>query len=52
MIRINLLPVKELKAEVGRRRELTVGILCLGVTLAVIAAVYITQYSRVSALEN
>jgi type IV pilus assembly protein PilN len=52
MIRINLLPVKELKAEVGRRRELTIGVICLGATLAVIAAVYVVQYGRVSMLES
>jgi type IV pilus assembly protein PilN len=52
MIRINLLPVKEIKAEVSRRRELTLGALCLGLTLVTIAAVYVVQYGRVSALEN
>ena len=52
MIRINLLPVKEIKAEVGRRRELTLGALCLGVTVAAIAGLYAVQYGRVSALEN
>jgi type IV pilus assembly protein PilN len=52
MIRINLLPVKEIKAEVSRRRELTLGALCLGATLAVIAGLYVVQYGRVSALEN
>jgi type IV pilus assembly protein PilN len=52
MIRINLLPVKEIKAEVSRRRELTLGTLCLGLTLITIAGMYIIQYSRISALEN
>ena len=52
MIRINLLPVKEIKAEVSRRRELTLGAVCLGVTLAVIAGLYVVQYGRVSGLEN
>jgi type IV pilus assembly protein PilN len=52
MIRINLLPVKEIKAEVSRRRELTLGALCLGATIAVIAGLYVVQYGRVSALEN
>jgi type IV pilus assembly protein PilN len=52
MIRINLLPVKEIKAEVGRRREITLGALCLGATLAVIVAVYVVQFGRVSALER
>jgi type IV pilus assembly protein PilN len=52
MIRINLLPVKEIKAEVGRRREITLGVLCLGVTLAVIVGVYVVQFGRVSVLER
>src|SRR5512145_510192 len=52
MIRINLLPVREIKAEVSRRRELTLGALCLSLTLVTIAAVYLVQYGRVSALEN
>jgi type IV pilus assembly protein PilN len=52
MIRINLLPVKEIKAEVSRRRELTVGALCLGLTLAGIAGAYIVQYRRIAGLEN
>jgi hypothetical protein len=30
MIRINLLPIKELKAAVNRRRELTIGVSVLG----------------------
>jgi type IV pilus assembly protein PilN len=52
MIRINLLPVKEIKAEVSRRRELTLGALCLGLTLLTVAGVYILQYSRIASLEN
>lgn len=52
MIRINLLPVKEIKAEVSRRRELTLGGLCLGLSLITIAGTYVVQYSRMAALEN
>jgi len=52
MIRINLLPVKEIKAEVGRRREITVGVLCLGAILAVVLGLYVVQFGRVSALER
>ncbi len=52
MIRINLLPVKQIKAEVSRRRELTLGAMCLGATIAVIAAVYVVQYGRVMSLEG
>jgi type IV pilus assembly protein PilN len=52
MIRINLLPVKQIKAEVSRRRELTVGALCVGLTLVSVAGLYVVQYSRVSVLEK
>ena len=52
MIRINLLPVKELKAEVSRRREVTFGGLCLGLALAAMAGLYVVQYSRISSLQN
>jgi type IV pilus assembly protein PilN len=52
MIRINLLPVKELKAEVSRRREVMIGVLCVTVTLALIAGVYLYQFHRTSVLEQ
>jgi type IV pilus assembly protein PilN len=52
MIRINLLPVKQLKAEVGRRRELILSGLCLGLSLLAVAGMYIVQYSRQAALEK
>jgi type IV pilus assembly protein PilN len=52
MIRINLLPVREIKAEVSRRRELTLGALGLGATLTVIAGVYLVQHGRVVFLEK
>jgi type IV pilus assembly protein PilN len=52
MIRINLLPVKELKAEVSRRREMILGGLCLGVTLTAILGLYVVQYSRINSLQN
>jgi type IV pilus assembly protein PilN len=50
MIRINLLPVKELKAEVSRRRELTIGGTALGVTLIVFGGLYVQQSYRISKL--
>lgn len=50
MIRINLLPVKALKAEVGRRRELTIGGLVLGLVLTVFLALYLYQSYRLSNL--
>jgi type IV pilus assembly protein PilN len=52
MIRINLLPVRELKAEVGRRQDLVIAGVCLGLTLVCVLAVYLFQYFRVSSLEK
>jgi type IV pilus assembly protein PilN len=52
MIRINLLPVKELKAEVSRRRELMIGAVCIAATVASILGVYFYQLHRTSVLEK
>ena len=52
MIRINLLPVKELKAEVSRRREVMIGALCLAATIVLIICVYLYQFHRTSVLEQ
>lgn len=52
MIRINLLPIKELKAEVVRRRELTIGGISLAFTGVLILGVYLYQWRQGSALEN
>jgi type IV pilus assembly protein PilN len=52
MIRINLLPVKELKAEVGRRREVMIASVSLVVTVASILGVYFYQLNRTSTLEK
>ncbi|MDH3444545.1 MAG: PilN domain-containing protein [Deltaproteobacteria bacterium] len=52
MIRINLLPVKQINAEVSRRRDITLGALCLAATVGVIAVVYVVQFGRVSLLES
>ena len=52
MIRINLLPVKELKAEEVRRRELTIGSSSLAVTIALILTVYGYQWRQASGLET
>lgn len=52
MIRINLLPVKELKAEVGRRREVVIATVSLVVTVAAILGVYLYQLNRASILEK
>ncbi len=52
MIRINLLPVKERKAEVSRRRELTLGGVVLGFTVLVLAGLYVYQLYRLSTLNS
>jgi type IV pilus assembly protein PilN len=50
MIRVNLLPVKELKAEVSRRRDLTLAGVALAVTALVLAGAYFYQSYRMSSL--
>jgi type IV pilus assembly protein PilN len=52
MIRINLLPVKELKAEEVRRRELMIGGIALALTGILILGVYVYQWRQASVLEN
>ncbi len=51
MIRINLLPVREIKAEVGRRNDLIVAGLSLALTAVLIVGVYLFQSHRRSSLE-
>jgi type IV pilus assembly protein PilN len=46
MIRINLLSAREIRAEIGRRQDLTVAAVSLGVTLALILIVFLYQFSR------
>jgi type IV pilus assembly protein PilN len=50
MIRVNLLPVKELKAAISRRRELTIGGIVLGVLALLFLGLYLEQYLRLSRL--
>ncbi|MET0643871.1 MAG: hypothetical protein ABWZ17_05805, partial [Candidatus Binatia bacterium] len=52
MIRINLLPVKELKAEVVRRRELMIGGVSLALTGVLILGVYAYQWRQASSVEK
>ena len=52
MIRINLLPVKELRAEVTRRREIVIGSVILGVTLALLIASYSYQSYRLAQMQK
>jgi type IV pilus assembly protein PilN len=52
MIRVNLLPVKQIKAEVSRRRDLIIGGMALGLTALIILGAYIYQSYRISKLQN
>jgi type IV pilus assembly protein PilN len=52
MIRINLLPVKQLQAEVSRRRQLTIGSVALGSVLLSLLGTYLYQSHRLSSLEQ
>jgi type IV pilus assembly protein PilN len=52
MIRINLLPVKALQAEVTRRREITFGAAVLGSVIVLLGGMYGYQYTRLSHLET
>lgn len=50
MIRVNLLPVRELQAAVRRRRDLTIGGFVLGSVVIVLLVTYSLQYYRLSKL--
>jgi type IV pilus assembly protein PilN len=52
MIRINLLPVRELQAEVTRRREIVVGSVVLGFALLILLGSYLYQSYQLSSLEK
>ncbi|HVO93289.1 MAG TPA: PilN domain-containing protein [Terriglobales bacterium] len=52
MIRINLLPVKELMAAVRRRRELTIGSIVLGVAAFVLFVSFLYQTFELSTLNS
>lgn len=52
MIRINLLSAREIRAEIGRRQNLTVAAASLGVTLALILIVFLYQFSRSTLLSS
>jgi type IV pilus assembly protein PilN len=52
MIRINLLPFKELQAEVSRRREIVVAAVVLGSVALLLAAAYLYQTYTLSRLEQ
>jgi type IV pilus assembly protein PilN len=52
MIRVNLLPVKELLAAVRRRRELTIGAIVLGAAALVLVGLFLKQIYELSTLNN
>jgi type IV pilus assembly protein PilN len=52
MIRINLLPVKELKAELARRRQLLIAGVSVGVTVLLLLGLYLYQSYRVADLRT
>jgi type IV pilus assembly protein PilN len=52
MIRINLLPVKALQAEVTRRREIIIGALVFGSVLALLIGTHIYQTLELSGLQS
>jgi type IV pilus assembly protein PilN len=52
MIRINLLPVKQLTAEINRRRELTIGGVVLALTAILLVGLYLYQSRQLAALEK
>ena len=52
MIRINLLPVKQLAAEVTRRREITIGAVVLGIALLALGSMHLLQSFQLSGLET
>jgi type IV pilus assembly protein PilN len=52
MIRINLLPVKQLQAEVTRRREIIVGSVVLGCALLLLLGTYLYQSYQLTQTEN
>jgi type IV pilus assembly protein PilN len=52
VIRINLLPVREIEAKVGRKQEALVGGVCLGLVLLIAAGIYGYQLRQVSKLES
>ena len=52
MIRINLLPIKQLQAEVTRRREIIVGSTILSLALLILLGSYLYQSYQLSSLEK
>ena len=52
MIRINLLSAREIRAEIGRRQDLTIAAASIGATLVLIVIVFLYQFSRSTLLSS
>jgi type IV pilus assembly protein PilN len=52
MIRINLLSAREIRAEIGRRQDLTIAVASIGAALALIVIVFLYQISRSTLLSS
>ncbi|MGH7829032.1 MAG: PilN domain-containing protein, partial [Candidatus Binatia bacterium] len=52
MIRINLLPVRQIRAEFGRRQQLTIACIAIGITAVLTVGVHLFQWNRLSNLES
>jgi type IV pilus assembly protein PilN len=52
MIRVNLLPVKQIRAKVSRRRDLMIGGTALGLIAVIMLGAYFYQSYEMSSLEN
>ena len=52
MIRINLLPVRQIRAEFGRRQELTIAGVCVGLTVVLALGVHLFQWNYLSKFEK
>lgn len=52
MIRINLLSAREIRAEIGRRQDLTIAAAAIGAALVLIVIVFLYQFSRSALLSS
>jgi Tfp pilus assembly protein PilN len=52
MIRINLLPVREIRAQFGRRQQLNIAGIALGITGVLALGVHLIQWNHLSKLEK
>jgi hypothetical protein len=52
VIRVNLLPVQEIQAEVGRRQDLAIAGVSVAGTLLLVLAVYLYQGHRLARLND